>query len=154
MQDRPPSPSELDRVAGVVDAWADDQAAENPAVMSVERGEPVGRRWYVRLRGDNRDVFAVWFTLRQRTLRYETYFMPAPITNAAELYALLLRRNHGLRALRFSIGEEDAVFVAGETDVSRVSEQELDRILGSVYATVEANFVAAMRIGYEGKFRA
>lgn len=154
MPDRPPPPAELDRVAAVIDAWAQAQAVENPAVVSVERGEPTGRRWYVRLRGESRDVFAVWLTLRQRTLRYETYFMPAPITNAEQLYAMLLRRNHALRALRFSIGEEDAVFVAGETDVGRVTDAELDRILGSVYATVESDFVAAMRIGFEGRFRA
>ena len=56
----------------------------------------------------------MWLTLGQRTLRYETYVMPAPEENAAELYEHLLRRNERLVGAHFSIGIEDAVFLRGE----------------------------------------
>ena len=59
----------------------------------------------------------MWLTLGQRTLRYETYVMPAPEENAAELYEHLLRRNERLVGAHFSIGIEDAVFLRGELGV-------------------------------------
>ena len=72
------------------------------------------RRWYVRLRGEDKDFTTVWLTLGQRTLRYETYVMPAPEENAGRLYEHLLRRNERLVGAHFSIGVEDAVFLRGE----------------------------------------
>ena len=45
------------------------------------------------MRGDDKEFITVWFTLGQRTLRYETYVMPAPEENDGEVYEHLLRRN-------------------------------------------------------------
>ena len=63
-----------------------------------------GRRWYLRINGEEKDVYNVWFTLRQRTLHYETYVMPAPEENHGRLYEHLLRRNQGFNGLAFVIG--------------------------------------------------
>ena len=67
--------------------------------------------------GEEKDVTTVWFTLGQRTLRYETYVMPAPEENHAQFYEHLLRRNDRLVGAHFSIGAEDAVFLRGELPV-------------------------------------
>ncbi|MEX2625527.1 MAG: YbjN domain-containing protein, partial [Ilumatobacteraceae bacterium] len=113
------------------------------------RGDP---RWYVRMRGDEKDITTVWLTLGQRTLRYETYVMPAPEENAEQLYEHLLRRNDKLVGVHFSIGLEDAVFLRGELVNAVLSEAELDRVLGTVYATVEQCFVGLLRIGFATRF--
>src|SRR3546814_8120369 len=61
-----------------LDAWLALQLTDNPAVAAVERDAESGeRRWFVRVRGEEKDVFTIWFHLRQRTLHYETYVMPA-----------------------------------------------------------------------------
>ena len=73
------------------------------------------------MRGEEKDFITVWLTLGQRTLRYETYVMPAPEENAATVYENLLRRNERLVGAHFSIGVEDAVFLRGELPVSRSS---------------------------------
>jgi hypothetical protein len=122
-------------------------------VAAVDRGEPGERRWYVRMLGEEKDVTTVWLTVGQRTLRYETYVMPAPEENAGELYEHLLRRNEKLVGCHFSIGVEDAVFLRGELPVAALDEPELDRILGTLYATVEQCFRPAMRIGFASRFR-
>ena len=96
----------------------------------------------------------IWLTLGQRTLHYETYFMPAPEERHQELYEYLLRRNQRLFAMRFCIGAEDAVYLVGQLPVTAIDEAELDRIVGTTYATVEQYFRPAMRIGYASKFRA
>jgi Putative bacterial sensory transduction regulator len=136
----------------LITAWLAAQLEENPILEAVERDQEV-RRWYVRLRGEERDVTTIWLTLGQRTLHYETYFMPAPEERHQELYEYLLRRNQRLFAMRFCIGAEDAVYLVGQLPVTAIDEAELDRIVGTTYATVEQYFRPAMRIGYASKFR-
>ena len=97
--------------------------AANPVIAAVDRGEPGERRWYVRMRGEEKDITTVWLTLGQRTLRYETYVMPAPEENHAELYEHLLRRNDRLVGAHFSIGVEDAVFLRGELPLALLDER-------------------------------
>jgi putative sensory transduction regulator len=140
------------RLDALISAWLASQLEENPMLLAVER-DPELRRWYVRMRGEEREVITIWLTLGQRTLHYETYFMPAPEERHTELYEYLLRRNHRLFALRFSIGAEDAVYLVGQLPVTSIDEAELDRIVGTTYATVEQYFRPAMRIGYASKFR-
>ena len=149
--DRPADPDELDRLDRLISQWLATELAENPTVVAVERGEPDERRWYVRIHGETKDVYTVWFTLRQRSLQFETYVMPAPEENAAEFYEHLLRRNRKLHGMQFCIGVEDAVFLAGALPLHAVDELELDRILGSIYAYVELCFMPALRIGFASR---
>ena len=69
-----------------IDEWLATIAAGAMPVEAIERGEGDERRWYVRMRGEDKDFTTIWLTLGQRTLRYETYVMPAPEENAAALY--------------------------------------------------------------------
>jgi hypothetical protein len=150
----PSTPDELEALEARIDAWLADELQHNPAVAAVERDEESGeRRWFVRMRGEQKDVFTIWLHLRQRTLHYETYVMPAPEENAGQLYEHLLRRNLGLYGAAFAIGDEDAVFLVGQLDNHQVTEAELDRILGSLYQWVEQFFRPAMRIGFATRFK-
>ncbi len=141
-----------------IDEWLAAFAASSGGVVAaidraapgdVPGGEP---RWYVRMRGEEKDFTTVWLTLGQRTLRYETYVMPAPEENVAELHENLLRRNDRLIGAHFSIGAEDAVYLRGEAANSSLSEGELDRIVGSLYAYVEQCFQPLLRIGFASRF--
>jgi hypothetical protein len=151
--DRPPAaPAELAALEALIEDWLREEQVRNPSVTAVDRGEPDERRWYVRLRGEQKETFAVWLTLGQRTLAYETYVMPAPEENHPQLYEHLLRRNLRLNGVAFAIGAEDAVYLRGQLPVHCVDRAELDRILGSLYAHVEAFFRPAMRIGFASRF--
>ncbi len=144
----------LDALEELIDSWLAVQLEENPVVAAVERDRESGeRRWFVRVRGEEKDVFTIWFTLRQRTLHYETYMMPAPEENAGAVYEQLLRRNTRLYGIAFAIGVEDAIFLVGQLANEAVTEDELDRILGSLYAWVEQCFRPAMRVGFASRFK-
>lgn len=134
-----------------ITAWLATQDAENPAVDAVARQQGE-RRWYIRLKGEEKTTSTVWFALGQRTLHYETYVMPAPEENHAALFEHLLRRNMKIYGATFAIGAEDAVYLVGQLANDAVDEVELDRILGSMYAYVEAYFRPAIRIGYASRF--
>ena len=147
----------LDDLRNRVDAWASGLLAGNAAIAAVDRGTrddtPLGEpRWYIRMRGDEKDFITVWLTLGQRTLRYETYVLPAPEENEWQVADLLLRRNDTLVGCHFSIGDEDAIYLRGELPDVAVDDAELDRVLGTLYATVEANFRPLLRLAFASRF--
>lgn len=144
-------PGELAELEHRIDGWLAALAAENDRIIAVDR-DTEAIRWYVRMRGDDKEFTTVWLTLGQRTLRYETYVMPAPEENDAELYEHLLRRNDRLVGAHFSIGIEDAIFLRGEMPVGQVTHDELDRVLGTLYADVEQCFQSLLRIGFRSRF--
>lgn len=135
-----------------MDAWFGDQLSENEAVLAVERGEPGERRWYVRVAGEAKSVFSVWFLLGQRSLAYETYLLAAPEENHAAVYEYALRRNAGLYGVAFTIGDEDALYLAGELPNERVDAVELDRVLGTVYFATEQFFTPVLHLAFASRF--
>ncbi len=138
-----------------ITGWLGGFAADNELFEAVDRGEPgesAEPRWYVRLRGEEKEHITIWFTLGQRTLRYEAYVLPAPQEHIAEVYEMALRRNDRLVGAHFAIGVEDALFLRGELPLSALNEAELDRIVGSLYQYVEQTFPGLIRLAFASKF--
>lgn len=152
MQSPPASPEVLSATETLIDEWLAAEMAENPAIEAVERSTDDLVRWFIRMRGEEKDVWTAWWTLGQRTFQYETYLMPAPEENIEATLAHLLRRNHKLTGLHLEIGAEEAIFLRGSLPVGAVDPAELDRILGSMWAAVELVFRPAMRLGFESRF--
>lgn len=142
----------LELLESQISSWLMAMKDRNEVIVAVDRGEPGEHRWYVRMRGEEKEFTTIWITLGQRTLKYETYVMPAPEENAEQLYEHLLRRNESLVGAHFSIGIEDAIFLRGELPLRLVEEEELDRVIGTVYATVERIFPVIIRIGFASRF--
>ncbi len=138
------------RASALIDGWLARLPEENPAVLAVEAD---ANRRFVRLRGDEKGVFTVWLLIGQRTLHHETFMMPAPAENEGELAMHLLRRNHSLRGLAFTIGAEDAIYLEGRVPLDGLDDDLLDEVIGMHYEAVERCFRPAMRIGYASMFR-
>ena len=145
-------PAALDQLRRSIDDWFEHQRASNSEIVAVDRGEGDEIRWYVRMHGEEKEFTTLWFTLGQRTLRFETYVMPAPEENAEQLFDVLLRRNDSLVGVHFSVGAEDAVYLRGEIPNHALNEGELDRIVGTMFATVERHFSSLLRIGFASRF--
>ena len=135
-----------------IDAWLHRMQAENPTIEAIDRGDGGDLRWYVRMKGEQKEYTTVWLSLGQRTLKYETYVMPAPLENVQQVYETALRRNERLVGAHFAIGVEDALFLRGELPLAALTEAELDRVIGSLYAYVEQTFPVLVRIGYASRF--
>ncbi|MFT7601669.1 MAG: hypothetical protein ACI8TP_004629 [Acidimicrobiales bacterium] len=145
--------TDLDELTAYIDGWLKDQLDANPVVINIDRDVDGPRSWFVRLKGEEKDVFTIRFHLRQRTLAYETYVMPAPEENEAQFYEHLLIRNAKLYGAAFTVGVEGAIFLQGQLDNRQIRlEEELDRVLGSLYIWVEQFFRPALRIGFASKF--
>ena len=150
----PPTEAELQARYEHIDGWLQRRLDEQ-VVDTVERDVHQPRAWFVRMLGDEKEFITVWMQLRQRRLHAETYFMPAPEENHAELFAYLLRRNARIQAGKFVIGAEEAVYIHCHVDndvpLERLDD-ELDRVVGSIYQWVEQFFKPALRIGFASRF--
>ena len=147
--------TELKSLESKIEGWLSSSLRENPLLAGFERDsdEPAGEsRWFIRVLGEEKDTFTLRFMLRQRMLHYETYVMPEPEENKELFLENLLSRNRKLVGAAFCIGEEDAVFLTGAIPASTVDETELDRILGTLWLTVEQNFKSLLKIGFASKF--
>jgi len=141
-------------LARQLDEWLATFKQNNELCLAVGRDPEDDSHWFVRMQGEEKEFTTVWLRLGQRTLKYETYFMPAPEENHAGLYEQALRRNDTLVGAHFSIGAEDGLFIRGELPLPAVSEGEVDRILGTLYATTERHFRAFIRVGFASRFSA
>lgn len=145
------------RLQRSIDGWLESFAAENDTVVGLDRGTSDDTafgdpRWYVRIAGHDKDFTTIWLTLGQRTLGYETYVMPMPEEHLDAVYRLLLERNDTLVGAHFSIGAERAIYLRGELPCAAITDDELDRVIGTMYATVEANFATLLRLGFTSRF--
>ena len=152
MDDPPATAEQLEAFRALIDDWGANEARTNPLVAHVE-WVPEDRRWLVRLTGEDKAIITVWLTLRERTLHFETYFMPAPEEDVERCWEFLLRINTRLYAFRFAIGDEDAVYLVGQLPLKAIDAAELDRIVGAAYAYTEQYFRAALAIGFASRFR-
>jgi hypothetical protein len=146
---------ELESLEKEIERWLDLSLKENPLFGGFERDsdEPVGEsRWFIRVLGEEKDTFTLRFMLRQRMLHYETYVMPAPDENKELFFENLLTRNRKIVGATFCLGEEDAVFLIGAIPASTGGPNELDRILGTLWMSVEQNFKSLLKIGFASKF--
>mgnify|MGYP001819217364 CR=1 FL=1 len=150
--DLPPTPEEIEAARALVDRWLAGEVEGNPAVGAAGRDIESDRRWMVRLLGEQKEVFTVWFELRQRSLRAETYLLPAPLEAHAEVYEYLLRTAEGLRQVTISIGAEDALYAHSEFPIEFLDERQLDRMLGSLHEVTERVFLPAMRLAFGDRF--
>ncbi|MFP3882876.1 MAG: YbjN domain-containing protein [Actinomycetota bacterium] len=121
--------------------WLEDEDG------SVEYAEEVEGRWAVRMRQETRDATTVWFTVGERSLEFEAYVLPEPRTPAG-VHRLALKRNARAWRCFFALDAENAVVLRGRLAADRVTVQELDRVLGEVYETIELAFRPMVRAGF------
>ncbi len=143
---------EIDQLESLIDSTLQTALTEIDAVAAVERGDIDQPFWYVRIDGEAKQHFSAEYTLGQRTLVVESYFMPEPEENREVLFAHLLTRNKAMHPLHFVIGGENAVYLRGQIDNRHVDADMVDRLLAAVYDYTEQFFLPAMRLGFESKF--
>lgn len=145
-------PTELGAIEALIDSTLQVALEDIDAVAAVERGEIDNPFWYVRIDGESKQHFSAEYTLGQRTLVVESYFMPEPEENREAVFEHLLVRNKTMHPLQFVIGGENAVYLRGQVDNRHVDADMIDRMLAAVYDYTEQFFVPAMRMGFESRF--
>lgn len=114
---------------------------------SVEYAEEVEGEWAVRMRQEARDATTVWFTVGERSLRFEAYVLPEPPVRA-EVHRQALVRNLAAWRCFYAVDGEGALVIRGRIVAERVTLVELDRVLGEIYEMVEVGFRAMVGAGW------
>lgn len=147
------APEQLDRILA---AWA-AQWPTTSLLGEVEHSttpdERGHLRWLIRLKGEEKDVIAIWLTLRQRTVHLETQVMPAPEENLERLYRFLLTKNAQLRDLHLALGPEDGVYLVTTVPVGELDVERLDELVAASVTYVDEIFPTAMSMGLASLYR-
>lgn len=114
---------------------------------SVEYAEEVEGRWAVRMRQETRDATTVWFDVGERSLSFEAYVLPEPTFPEEVHRQALVRNRRGWRCF-FALDAENAVVLRGRLAADTVTIEELDRVLGEIYETIELSFRPMVRAGF------
>jgi len=148
---------ERDHVVALIDAWAARELAADGPLVAAERQDVTDRtashRWLLRFTGEEKDFITLWLTFHQRTLHFETQFMPAPEANQLDVLTYLMRRNAHLIQMSFAFGPEDAVYLVGRVPASLIDDDELDRIAGCSLMYVDDHFPTAMTMAFPDVYR-
>jgi len=147
------APARLDEV---IRAWESEWHTSGLAgdVEYATHGDDRGHHhWTIRLRGQEKDVIALWITLRQRTVHFESEVMPAPGENREALFRYLLVKNADLRDLHLAIGPEDGIYLVAKVPIAEVTLERLDELVGAVMHYVDEIFPTAMGLGLASLYR-
>lgn len=105
--------------------------------------------WDVLLPSYWMETIAVSLELGGWNLRAEAFFMRAPEENRAEAFHLFLQRNNRSGPWRFAASQDGDVSLLAALPRAAVTEEELDRLLGSLIQITDETYVPAMKLGYE-----
>ena len=94
----------------------------------------------------------MWLTLGERTLRYEAYVMPAPEENAEKLYEQLVASKRTTRGYPLCDRHRRCSVSSWRIAAVGAAEAELDRLIGSLFATIEQCYQGLLRIGFASRF--
>jgi hypothetical protein len=89
----------------------------------------------------------------EHALRVEAFVMRQPDENREELWAWLLQRNARMYGVAFAIDQVGDVYLMGRLALHAVTEDELDRLLGSVLTYADESFDPMLEIGFGSAIR-
>nr|WP_231887186.1 YbjN domain-containing protein [Dietzia timorensis] len=112
-----------------------------------------GRTFVVNLPGEKRLKTAVHLHVRQDTVRIESFICRKPDEDFLKIYDYLLRRNQHLYSVAYTIDNTGDIYLVGWIPAAAVSDDELDRVLGSILETADFDFNKLLEIGFHTSIR-
>lgn len=76
-----------------------------------------------------------------------------PDEHAERVHAWLLERNRRLYGVAFSIDQHGDIYLTGRVPLHAVTDDELDRLLGSVMQTADSSFNTILELGFASAIR-
>lgn len=126
----------------VVDAFL----AANTDHLTVMAHE--GSSWDVLVPSYWRETIAVSFHLNAQRLRGDAFYLRKPDERADDAYRLLLRRNDRAHCWKFTVNEVGDVSLVCEVPVAAITDEELDRLFGSLISLVDETYVPYMKLAF------
>ena len=87
------------------------------------------------------------------SLSINAFVIRKPDENAGAVHDWLLKKNASMYAVAFALNELGDIFLVGRLPLTALSEQELDRILGSVLQYSDSSFNPLLELGFSSAIR-
>ena len=87
------------------------------------------------------------------SLSINAFVIRKPDENAGAVHEWLLKKNASMYAVAFALNELGDIFLVGSLPLTALSEQELDRILGSVLQYSDSSFNPLLELGFSSAIR-
>lgn len=121
--------------------------------MDVEWQKVGDNSFAVALPGEKRLKTACILTVGRNALDIEAFVMRAPEENQQRVYSWLLQRNTRMYAVAWAIDGNGDVYLSGRVPLESVSEDELDRIFGSVLGNSDDSFNILLELGFSSSIK-
>ena len=135
----------------MTDAATAIRAALDSGELTYEETEPGS--FFVTLPGTHKLATHCWLVVGAHALLVEAFVVRKPDENAEEFQRFLLRRNARMYAVSFSIDASGDVYLVGRLPLGGITEEEVDRILGSVLQYADESFDTLLEIGFASSIR-
>ena len=105
------------------------------------------------LPGEKKQQTPVRLDVGEHALGVHAFVCRNPDENHARVYRWLLERNLRTYAVAFAVDHTGDIYLDARLPLSSVSEEELDRVLGSVLAHADASFNTILELGFASSIR-
>jgi hypothetical protein len=110
-------------------------------------------RFFVTLPGTKKLRTNCWLIVGDHGLAVEAFVCRRPDEAHPDVYRFLLRRNAKLYGVSYTLDAVGDIYLVGRVALDRVSEDELDRLLGQVLEAADGDFNTLLEIGFAGSIR-
>jgi hypothetical protein len=114
--------------------------------LEFEETEPGA--FFVKLPGSHKLATMTWLVIGDHSLHVEAFFVRKPDENHEAFYRWLLERNARMFAVSFAVDNIGDVYLVGRLPLTAVTEDDLDRVLGSVLTYSDEWFDKALELGF------
>ena len=87
------------------------------------------------------------------SLSINAFVIRKPDENEDKVHAWCLQKNAGLYGIAFAINELRDIYLVGRLPLTAVTNQEIDRIIGSVLQVADSSFNPLLEIGFSTAIR-
>ena len=114
----------------------------------LEFDEPEPGAFFVKLPGSHKLATMTWLVVGDHSLHIEAFFVRRPDENHEAFYKWLLERNAKMFAVSFAVDNVGDVYLVGRIPLSAVTDDDIDRVLGSVLTYSDEWFDKALELGF------
>jgi hypothetical protein len=119
--------------------------------LSFEESET--NTFLITLPGENKQQTHCALVIRNHSLSINAFVIRKPDENEANVHAWCLQKNASLYGISFAINELRDIYLVGRLPLNAVTNQEVDRILGSVLQVADSSFNPLLEIGFSSAIR-
>lgn len=95
----------------------------------------------------------VSLSIGRDTLVINAFVCRRPDENAEAVYRWILRRNTRLLGIAFALDHLGDIYLVGRLPLADLTEEDFDRLLGSVLATSDESFNVLLKLGFASAIR-